>query len=266
MFGNTTRSATVVFRFFFDTLAKFHIKRHTRFAYVARIVPVCACRRGGDSTVGLHRTLAVSFGDFQPPCRARRARDCAPYHARFLADQFKAARRRFSVLSPVTDAIGRIRRCQRSTCGTAALPAPRRRRKINMQGNHPSNAWNDSKTAVLRQLPRQAITLKRLSPPRFWAMNHAPISSGKRIGQSATSGATYFKIAVKSRILAEFVTNAPLRIEDEDWLLDRITDDSHCTRKTGIARDKTIVRFLFIESARASVSRSPAPPPRKLAG
>ena len=30
--------------------------------------------------------------------------------------------------SPVTDAIGRIRRCQRSTCVTAALPAPRRER------------------------------------------------------------------------------------------------------------------------------------------
>ena len=29
--------------------------------------------------------MAGSFREFQPPCRARRARDCAPYRARFLA-------------------------------------------------------------------------------------------------------------------------------------------------------------------------------------
>ena len=49
MLVNTTRSATIVFRFIFDTLAKFPNKRHTRFAYVARIGP-CQClaarRRG----------------------------------------------------------------------------------------------------------------------------------------------------------------------------------------------------------------------------
>ena len=32
---------------------------------------------------------------------------------------------RYANFSPVTDAIGRIRRCQRSTCVTAAIPAPR---------------------------------------------------------------------------------------------------------------------------------------------
>ena len=64
-------------------------------------------------------------------------------------------------------------------------------------------------------------TLKHLCPPRFRAMYHAPISSGKRIGQSATSGATNFEIAVKSRIPAEFVTDASLGIEHEDRLLDK---------------------------------------------
>ena len=117
MFGNTTRSATVVFRFFIDTLAKFLLKRHTRFAYVVRIGPC-----------GLHRTLAGSFGDFQPPCRARRARDCAPYLARFLASSNVNLGQTKIVIrfSPVTDAIGLIRRCQRSTCFAAALPAPMR--------------------------------------------------------------------------------------------------------------------------------------------
>ena len=42
------------------------------------------------------------------------------------------------------DDVGRIRRCQRSTCVAAALPAPRRGKEINMRGNHPSISWNDS--------------------------------------------------------------------------------------------------------------------------
>ena len=64
-----------------------------------------ASTRDASGTVGLHRTLAGSFREFQPPCRARRARNCAPYLARFLADQFKAARRRFSFFSPVADLV-----------------------------------------------------------------------------------------------------------------------------------------------------------------
>ena len=121
MFGNTTRSATVVFRFLIDTLAKLLLKRHTRFAYVVRIVPC-----------GLHRTMAGSFWDFQPPCRARRARDCAPYLARFSASSNDNLGQTKIVIrfNPVTDAIGRIRRCQRSTCVAAALPVPMRGRKI----------------------------------------------------------------------------------------------------------------------------------------
>ena len=37
-----------------------------------------------------------------------------------------ARRRRYANFSPVTDVLGRTRRCQRSTCVDAVLPAPRR--------------------------------------------------------------------------------------------------------------------------------------------
>ena len=74
---------------------------HPAIAAAKRSLEVRASRRGAAGTAGLHRTLAGSFREFQPPCRVRRARDCAPYLARFLADQFKAARRRFSFFSPV---------------------------------------------------------------------------------------------------------------------------------------------------------------------
>ena len=113
----------------------------------------------------------------------------------------------------------------------------------------PSNSWNDSKNGsgasmaatgrtgtrcrtrrAKTQIPHRlqircgiglaGITLKRLCPPRFGAMNHTTIGCGKRIRQSATCGATDFKIAVKSRILAEFVTDASLGIEHEDRRLD----------------------------------------------
>ena len=59
--------------------------------------------------------------------------------ARFLAPVHGATarRRRYANFSPVTDAVGHIRRCQRSTCVAAALPAPRRRGKINMRGSSP---------------------------------------------------------------------------------------------------------------------------------
>ena len=42
---------------------------------------------------------------------------------------------RFSVFSPVTDDIGLTRRCQRSTCVAAALPAPRRGRENQAEKN-----------------------------------------------------------------------------------------------------------------------------------
>ena len=94
--------------------------------------------------------MAGSFRESQPPCRVRRARDCAPYRARFLTSVHgtTARRRRYANFSSMTDAVGRIRRYQRSTCVTAALPAPKRGRKKDFS---PSNSWNDSKTAVLRQ-------------------------------------------------------------------------------------------------------------------
>ena len=98
-----------------------------------------AAREGTSSTVWRHRTLAGSFREFQPPCRARRARDCAPYRARFLASSNDNFGQTVFVIrfSPMTDAVGRIRRCQRSTCVTAALPAPMRGKKIDMRGNLP---------------------------------------------------------------------------------------------------------------------------------
>ena len=48
--------------------------------------------------------------------------------ARFSASAHgtTARRRRYANFSPVTDVLGRIRRCQRSTCVTAVLPAPKR--------------------------------------------------------------------------------------------------------------------------------------------
>ena len=85
-----------------------------------------ASRRGAAGTVGLHRTLAGSFREFQPlvgPVIAHRP--CKVLGRSLL----KRSGDRFSVLSPVTDVIGRIRRYQRSTCVTAALPAPRRGRE-----------------------------------------------------------------------------------------------------------------------------------------
>ena len=167
MLVNTTRSATIVFRFYFiSTLAKFHRKRHTRFAYVARIGPFRLNRATEGQTfcctfsVGLHRTMAGSFREFQPPCRARRARVCAPYRARFLASArgTTAKRRRYANLSPVADAVGRIRRCQRSTCVTAALPAPRREWKI-----HFVDDLRPMKVAAIFASPTPAITMPSLA-------------------------------------------------------------------------------------------------------
>ena len=64
---NTTRSATVVFRFLIDTLAKFQNKRHTRFAYVARIGPCQRQsprrRRYGQNLIG---QWLVPFGSSSP--------------------------------------------------------------------------------------------------------------------------------------------------------------------------------------------------------
>ena len=67
MLVNTTRSATIVFRFIFDTLAKFLLKRHTRFAYVARIHPF-----------GLHRTHGRFLSGFPAPLpnRSLQHRSC----------------------------------------------------------------------------------------------------------------------------------------------------------------------------------------------
>lgn len=44
----------------------------------------------------------------------------------FVRSLLKRSGDRFSVFSPVADDVGLIRRCQRSTCVAAAIPAPRR--------------------------------------------------------------------------------------------------------------------------------------------
>ena len=148
MFGNTTRSATVVFRFLIDTLAKFLLKRHTRFAYVARIGPC-----------GLHRTMTGSFWDFQP-LAGRGAQGTA--HPTLQGSWPAVLARGVGHLaptqvSPVTDAIGRIRRCQRSTCVAAALPEPKwRKEKSIYEGITPRTVEMIPHPPPPRQSPRSA--------------------------------------------------------------------------------------------------------------
>ena len=84
--------------------------------------------------------MAGSFRELQPPCRAWRLEDKPPYLARFSASANDTFGQTKIVIrfSPVTDAIGRIRRCQRSTCITAALPrAPARKEKFILRGIPP---------------------------------------------------------------------------------------------------------------------------------
>ena len=61
---------------------------------------------------------------------------------------------RYANFSPVTDAIGRIRRCQRSTCVTAVLPVPIRGTKSISEGFPPQTVGMIAQTAAVRQLPR----------------------------------------------------------------------------------------------------------------
>ena len=74
-------------------------------------------------------------------------------------------------VEPVTDVLGRIRRCQRSTCVTAVLPAPRRGWENSFCEGFlpleflPSNGWNDSKSAVNRQSPRPPELARKVRPP-----------------------------------------------------------------------------------------------------
>ena len=57
-------------------------------------------------------------------------------------------------LSPVTDVLGRIRRCQRSTCVTAALPAPKRGKRNYARDFSPRMVGMIAQTAAVRQWPR----------------------------------------------------------------------------------------------------------------
>ena len=122
MFENTTRSAIIVFRFS-NEIGDFDRKRHTRFAYVARIGP-CTSTRDASGTAGL-----IGHGWFlsgvPAPLPGRSLRTDLARFSASANDNF--GQTTFVIrFSPVTDAIGRIRRCQRSTCVTAALPAPKR--------------------------------------------------------------------------------------------------------------------------------------------
>ena len=97
-----------------------------------------ASRRDAAGTVGLHRTWTGSFWDFQPlaepviahrPCKVLGLgplHDGKTHHCSHRFATPSAVDSRYANFSPVTDAIGRIRRCQRSTCVDAVLTAPRR--------------------------------------------------------------------------------------------------------------------------------------------
>ena len=103
--------------------------------------PASATRRDAAGTVGLHRTLAGSFRELQPlagpviahrPCKVLGLgprHDGETHHCSHRFATPSAVDSRYANFSPVTDAIGRIRRCQRSTCVDAVLPAPRRGKK-----------------------------------------------------------------------------------------------------------------------------------------
>ena len=66
MLVNTTRSTTIVFRFLTQTLAKFLLKRHTRFAYVARIGLLLLPPRRRQYGVDLIEHWLVPFGSSSP--------------------------------------------------------------------------------------------------------------------------------------------------------------------------------------------------------
>ena len=97
---------TVVFRFFIDTLAKFHIKRHTRFAYVARIGP---CQRHAARRRGYGRTSSdmdwfLSGAPAPLPGAARKGLRALPCKV-LGRSLLKRSGDRFSVLSPAAGSV-----------------------------------------------------------------------------------------------------------------------------------------------------------------
>ena len=100
-------------------LAVFLLKLLYAVAYASPFAPFGGF--GGSAAVpgGIPRFLGstVSF---------RSSRKVLAAGSQSFALRLQAARRRFSILSPVADALGLTRRCQRSTCVTAALPVPMR--------------------------------------------------------------------------------------------------------------------------------------------
>ena len=117
---------------FVEDLVVFCQSQIRKIAYVVRI---CPC--------GLHRTAAGSFWEFQPPCRAGH---CAP--------TLQGSWPRLS-LQPgdgchwAHPPMSKINLRHRSPpCAQAG------KGKIHFAKDFPSNNWNDSKPADLRQLPR----------------------------------------------------------------------------------------------------------------
>ena len=166
MLGNTTRSATIVFRFLTQTLAKFLLKRHTRFAYVARIGPFRLNRATEGQTfcctfsAGLHRTMAGSFRELQPPCRAGH---CAPTLQGSWLRQMTISDQNCHSLQPgdgchwAHPPMSKINLRHRSP-----PPHPDGEVKIHFARDSPSISWNDSISAVLCQCRARRNWLKNI--------------------------------------------------------------------------------------------------------
>ena len=127
MLENTTRSATIVFRFCNFNFGEVSLKA----SYAIRV----RCPNRPPHTAA--ETTTVRFGFIEhswflsgvpAPLAGRSLRTDL---ARFSASANDNFGQTVFVIrfSPVTDAVGRIRRYQRSTCVTAALPAPKRGRE-----------------------------------------------------------------------------------------------------------------------------------------
>ena len=123
------------------TLAKFSVKRHTRFAYVVRIGPC-----------GLHRTAAtlVRFRGSSFPAHCAAEVKGSGFDSNDNLGQTVFVTYAFS---PVTDDVGLIRRCQRSPCVAAALPAPK---------------WRKEKSIYEGITPRTVEMIPHPPPPRQW--------------------------------------------------------------------------------------------------
>ena len=125
-----------------STLAKFLLKRHTRFAYV---VLLRASRRFGEPAASVVRICGSSF-----PAHCAAEVKGSGFDSNDNLDQTVFVT---SAFSPVTDDVGLIRRCQRSTCVAAALPAPK---------------WRKEKSIYEGITPRTVEMIPHPPPPRQW--------------------------------------------------------------------------------------------------